>query len=44
MIVIARSPAEVAAQLGITVGAVRAARFRVVTRLRRDLAGMLDEN
>ena len=44
VIVIARSPAEVAAQLGITVGAVRAARFRVVTRLRRDLAGMLDEN
>ena len=39
-----RPPAEVAASLGLTVGAVRSARFRVVTRLRHDLADMLDED
>lgn len=37
-----RPPAEVVAQLQLTVGAVYAARFRVLARLRRELAGMLD--
>ena len=37
-----RPAAQVAAQLGISVGAVYAARFRVLTRLREELAGMLD--
>jgi len=37
-----RPAAEVAAELGIRVGAVYAARFRVLTRLRVELAGMLD--
>jgi RNA polymerase sigma-70 factor (ECF subfamily) len=40
---IAGRPAlEVAAELGISPGAVYAARFRVLDRLRRELAGMLD--
>jgi RNA polymerase sigma-70 factor (ECF subfamily) len=38
-----RAPAEVAAALGLSVGAVHAARFRVLARLRRELADMLDE-
>jgi RNA polymerase sigma-70 factor (ECF subfamily) len=38
-----RSPGEVGAELGITVGAVHAARFRVITRLRQELAEFLDE-
>jgi RNA polymerase sigma-70 factor (ECF subfamily) len=38
-----RSPAEVAASLGLTVGAVHAARFRVLGRLRQELADMLDD-
>jgi RNA polymerase sigma-70 factor (ECF subfamily) len=37
-----RPAAQVAAELGIKVGAVYAARFRVVTRLREELAGMLE--
>ena len=37
-----RSPAEVAAQLGISVGAVNAAKFRVLTRLREELARLTD--
>ncbi len=34
--------AEVAAELGLTVGAVCAARFRVLDRLRNELAGLLE--
>lgn len=34
--------AQVAAELGMTAGAVRVARFRVLARLRQELAGMLD--
>jgi RNA polymerase sigma-70 factor, ECF subfamily len=34
--------AEVAGELGMTPGAVRVARFRVLTRLRQELAGLLD--
>jgi len=37
-----RPAAEVATQLGITVGAVYAAKFRVLDRLRSELQGMLD--
>lgn len=37
-----RAVAEVAAELGITVGAVYAARFRVLARLRTELNGMRD--
>lgn len=37
-----RPASAVAAELGIRVGAVYAARFRVMTRLRSELAGMLD--
>jgi len=37
-----RPAAQVATQFGINVGAVYAARFRVLTRLREELAGMLD--
>jgi RNA polymerase sigma-70 factor (ECF subfamily) len=37
-----RPDAEVAAALGMTPGAVRVARFRVLTRLRQELAGLLD--
>ena len=43
VIVSEKTPAAVAMSLGMTIGAVRAARFRVVTRLRQDLAGMLDD-
>jgi RNA polymerase sigma-70 factor (ECF subfamily) len=42
VIVERRPAAEVASALGITVGAVYAARFRVLARLRQELAGMLD--
>lgn len=38
-----RSTAEVARELGLTTGAVRAARFRVACRLRAELSGMLEE-
>jgi len=37
-----RSAADVGAELGLTPGAVRAAKFRVVTRLRQELAGLLE--
>jgi RNA polymerase sigma-70 factor (ECF subfamily) len=37
-----RPAAEVAAELGLTVGAVYAAKFRVLNRLRRELSGLLD--
>jgi RNA polymerase sigma-70 factor (ECF subfamily) len=37
-----RPATEVAAELGLTVGAVRAAKFRVLTRLRQELDGLLD--
>ena len=37
-----RDAAEVAAELGLTIGAVHAARFRVLARLRQELAGMMD--
>jgi RNA polymerase sigma-70 factor, ECF subfamily len=41
-VVCARPAAEVAAELGITVNAVYLAKSRVLVRLRRDLAGLLD--
>jgi RNA polymerase sigma-70 factor (ECF subfamily) len=37
-----RPAASVAADLGLSVGAVHAAKFRVLNRLRRDLHGLLD--
>ena len=37
-----RPAAEVAAELGLTVGAVWAAKFRVVARLREDLQGLME--
>jgi RNA polymerase sigma-70 factor (ECF subfamily) len=37
-----RPAAEVAAELGISVGAVHAAKFRVLARLRQELQGLLD--
>lgn len=37
-----RAPADVARDLGMTTGAVYAARFRVLARLRQELAGFLD--
>jgi RNA polymerase sigma-70 factor, ECF subfamily len=37
-----RSAADVGAELGLSPGAVYAARFRVLDRLRRELAGLLD--
>jgi RNA polymerase sigma-70 factor (ECF subfamily) len=40
--VVGRPAAEVTAELGLTPGAVYAARFRVLDRLRRELAGMLE--
>jgi RNA polymerase sigma-70 factor (ECF subfamily) len=40
--VVGRPAAEVAAELGLTPGAVYAARFRVLDRLRRELAGLLE--
>lgn len=41
-VVAGKSAAEVAAELGLTPGAVRAAKFRVLSRLRQELAGLLD--
>jgi RNA polymerase sigma-70 factor (ECF subfamily) len=41
-IVSGRPAADVAAELGLSVGAVYAAKFRVLARLRRELDGMLD--
>jgi RNA polymerase sigma-70 factor (ECF subfamily) len=37
-----RPAAEIAAEHGLTVGAVYAARFRVLARLREELAGLMD--
>jgi RNA polymerase sigma-70 factor (ECF subfamily) len=37
-----RPAAEVAQELGLSIGAVHAARFRVLTRLRQELEGLLD--
>ncbi len=39
---VGRPAAEVAAELGLSVGAVYAAKFRVLNRLRRELHGLLD--
>lgn len=41
-LMLGRPTAEVAAELGITVNAVYLARSRVLSRLRPDLAGLLD--
>jgi RNA polymerase sigma-70 factor (ECF subfamily) len=41
-VVLGKSPAEVAAELGITVNAVYLAKCRVLRRLRQDLEGLLD--
>lgn len=41
-VVAERPAAEVAAELGMTVGAVYAAKFRVLDRLRQELCGMLE--
>ena len=37
-----RSAADVARELGVTVGAVYAAKFRVMSRLREELQGLLE--
>jgi RNA polymerase sigma-70 factor (ECF subfamily) len=42
MVAADRPAAEVAAELGLTVGAVYAAKFRVLKRLRNDLQGLLE--
>jgi RNA polymerase sigma-70 factor (ECF subfamily) len=42
MVAVGRPAAEIAAELGLTVGAVYAAKFRILDRLRRELHGMLD--
>jgi RNA polymerase sigma-70 factor (ECF subfamily) len=42
MVVADRPAAEVATELGMTVGAVYAAKFRVVNRVRHELEGLLD--
>jgi len=42
MVAAGRPAAVVAAELGLTIGAVYAAKFRVLKRLRRDLQGLLD--
>ena len=41
-VVSGKSAAEVAAELGLTPGAVRAAKFRVLSRLRQELHGLLE--
>jgi RNA polymerase sigma-70 factor (ECF subfamily) len=41
-VVIGRTAPDVARELGLTPGAVRAAKFRVLCRLRRELDGLLD--
>jgi len=41
-VIVGRPAADVGAELGLSQGAVYAARFRVLDRLRRELAGMLD--
>jgi RNA polymerase sigma-70 factor (ECF subfamily) len=42
VVVEGRPVADVAAELGLSPGAVRSAKFRVLTRLRGELTGMLD--
>ena len=42
VVVNGRAALEVGAELGLSVGAVHAARFRVLARLRLELAGLLD--
>jgi RNA polymerase sigma-70 factor (ECF subfamily) len=42
MVAVGRPAAEVAAELGLTVAAVYAAKFRVLKRLRRELQGLLE--
>jgi RNA polymerase sigma-70 factor (ECF subfamily) len=42
MVVEERPAAEVAAELGLSPGAVRSAKFRVLSRLREELEGLLD--
>jgi RNA polymerase sigma-70 factor (ECF subfamily) len=42
MVVSGRPAAEVAAELNLSAGAVRAAKFRVLARLRQELEGLLD--
>jgi RNA polymerase sigma-70 factor (ECF subfamily) len=42
VVVQGRPAAEVAAELGMSVGAVRVAKFRVLRRLRQELEGLLD--
>lgn len=42
VVALGRKAAEVADELGMTVGAVHAACFRVLARLRQELAGLLD--
>jgi RNA polymerase sigma-70 factor (ECF subfamily) len=42
VVVEGRPAAEVAAELGLSPGAVRSAKFRVLSRLREELEGMLD--
>lgn len=42
MVVVGRSAGEVAAHLGLTVGAVYAAKYRIMDRLRRELYGLLE--
>jgi RNA polymerase sigma-70 factor, ECF subfamily len=37
-----KSAADVGKELGLSPGAVRAAKFRVLERLQKDLAGLLD--
>jgi RNA polymerase sigma-70 factor (ECF subfamily) len=41
-VVSGKSAAEVAAELGLTAGAVRAAKFRVLCRLRQELSGLIE--
>jgi RNA polymerase sigma-70 factor (ECF subfamily) len=41
-VVVGRPAAQVAAELGLTQGAVRAAKFRIMCRLQEELAGLVD--
>ena len=42
LVVCGRPASEVAVELGISIGAVHAAKFRVLTRLRQELQGLMD--